>query len=208
MPSIKKRYIIHFAQHLATCELNYHRLQRLMPNGPTNPSGIAEARAWHYLMGSLMGTPMDTPTEKQSSRELGLSIYLQERTRYTTTVTINLCFPRQNDTLWPKNYDRDHNKTNPLGLGGIFSLADPTIMDKMLSQGTPAYTVEVRLYHDAAVAEVIACQGHRRIQAYNEYPNRQMYQCDEKAQLNKFLGELLEFCLAQGRVTQNIPISA
>lgn len=56
----------------------------------------------------------------------------------------------------------------------------------------------LRLYHDARVAEVISCDGVRHIQPRYGYPNRQMYQQDEKAQWNRFLGEWLSHCLARG----------
>lgn len=57
----------------------------------------------------------------------------------------------------------------------------------------------VRLYHDARMAEVLAWEQHRRLQPRYDYPNRAMYQQDEKAQLNRFLGEWLGLCLEQGR---------
>jgi len=56
----------------------------------------------------------------------------------------------------------------------------------------------VRLYHDARMAEVLAWERHRRLQPRYDYPNRAMYQQDEKAQLNRFLGEWLGLCLEQG----------
>lgn len=62
----------------------------------------------------------------------------------------------------------------------------------------------VRLYHDACMAEVIAWEKHRRIKARYNYPNRHMYQSDEKAQMNIFLGEWLSYCLEQGRVTKDL----
>lgn len=57
----------------------------------------------------------------------------------------------------------------------------------------------VRLYHDARLAEVLAWENHRRLRPRYEYPNRAMYQCDEKAQLNRFLGEWLSLCLKCGQ---------
>lgn len=57
----------------------------------------------------------------------------------------------------------------------------------------------VRLYHDARLAEVLAWENHRRLQPRYDYPNRAMYQRDEKAQLNRFLGEWLSLCLKCGR---------
>lgn len=57
----------------------------------------------------------------------------------------------------------------------------------------------VRVYHDAGVAEVASVEGCYRVLAKNDYPNRKMHQRDEKQQWNRFLGEWLQHCLAQGR---------
>lgn len=51
----------------------------------------------------------------------------------------------------------------------------------------------VRMYHDARVAEVTTCSGHNCFQVEYGYPNPQMHQPDEKAQLNRLLGEWLDF---------------
>lgn len=59
----------------------------------------------------------------------------------------------------------------------------------------------VCMYHDADMAEVVAWENHRRLRPRYDYPNRQMYQNDEKAQLNRFLADWLTLCQAQGRVT-------
>ncbi|MEH6617214.1 MAG: DUF1249 domain-containing protein [Porticoccus sp.] len=56
----------------------------------------------------------------------------------------------------------------------------------------------LRLYHDAQVAEVVSCEGVRHIQPRYEYPNKDMYHQDEKAQWNLFLGEWLSHCLKHG----------
>lgn len=58
----------------------------------------------------------------------------------------------------------------------------------------------LRIYHDARMAEVVAFNRHRRIRPRYDYPNDGMYQRDEKAQLNKFLGEWLSHCLKYGHV--------
>lgn len=58
----------------------------------------------------------------------------------------------------------------------------------------------VCMYHDADMAEVVGWENHRRLQARYDYPNRQMYQRDEKAQLNRFLADWLTLCQAEGRV--------
>lgn len=59
----------------------------------------------------------------------------------------------------------------------------------------------VCMYHDADMAEVVAWEKHRRLQARYDYPNRQMYHVDEKAQLNRFLADWLTLCQAEGHVT-------
>lgn len=56
-------------------------------------------------------------------------------------------------------------------------------------------TMEVRLYHDARLAEVLAYQGSRRFRPRYEYPNPALLQVDEKQQLNLLLRDWL--CWAQ-----------
>jgi uncharacterized protein YqiB (DUF1249 family) len=56
----------------------------------------------------------------------------------------------------------------------------------------------VRLYHDARSAEVVEYQGKRHFRAAYDYPNEHMRQPDEKAQINRFLGEYLSHCLRHG----------
>lgn len=56
----------------------------------------------------------------------------------------------------------------------------------------------VRIYHDANTAEVVAYQNHRHFNAGYPAPNSQMYQADEKDQLNRFLTDWLNLCLQKG----------
>ncbi|MEX0964675.1 MAG: DUF1249 domain-containing protein [Pseudohongiellaceae bacterium] len=65
----------------------------------------------------------------------------------------------------------------------------------------------VRAYHDASTAEVISYQGHKNLQARYEQPNANMYHCDEKMQVNKFLGEWLSHSLKVGRSTELVSIT-
>jgi len=67
----------------------------------------------------------------------------------------------------------------------------------------PETGVEVRLYHDAHLAEVVNKRGGA-MQPVNSYPNPDMKQKDEKQGLNKFLGEWLSFCLKYGESTVEI----
>ena len=62
--------------------------------------------------------------------------------------------------------------------------------------------MKVRIYHDARVAEVIACQGIHSFQPFYLYPNPKMLQTYEKRRVNQFLGEWLSFChLLRHKVT-------
>lgn len=60
----------------------------------------------------------------------------------------------------------------------------------------------VRLYHDARMAEVVAVDGRGPVGGKGVecgYPNSRMQRADERQQANRFLGEWLGHCLANGR---------
>ncbi len=59
--------------------------------------------------------------------------------------------------------------------------------------------LDIRAYHDARMLEVIGFQKHGRLEGRYAYPNDNMYQRDEKLQQNRYVAELLSFCLAEGR---------
>ncbi len=59
-------------------------------------------------------------------------------------------------------------------------------------------SITIRMYHDARCAEVVEYQGKRHFRAVYDYPNEDMRQPDEKAQINRFLGEYLSLCLSHG----------
>jgi uncharacterized protein YqiB (DUF1249 family) len=60
----------------------------------------------------------------------------------------------------------------------------------------------VRLYHDARSAEVVEYQNGRRFHPVYPYPNPEMRQRDEKAQINRFLSEYLSLCLSHGAAAE------
>lgn len=68
--------------------------------------------------------------------------------------------------------------------------------------------LEVRVYHDARMAEVGMFQSHRRIEGRYQYPNDRMYQQDEKCQQNQFLAEWLEYCLHNGLGDVALPMQS
>ena len=74
---------------------------------------------------------------------------------------------------------------------------------KITHQSDSVYTwfkpqFEVRLYHDARLAEVTACQQIRQFKAVYSYPNTEMLQPDEKRQINMLLRDWLALCHARG----------
>ncbi len=70
--------------------------------------------------------------------------------------------------------------------------------DNVLTEWLPETSITVRLYHDARMAEVLSFQKDRQIKPSYPYPNKNMYQPDEKWQHNHFLGEWLSYCLHYG----------
>lgn len=95
-----------------------------------------------------------------------------------------------------------------LGLRGEFTVhirllenSPYTSLIELHQQGRLALgRIQVRLYHDAELAEVVAWERHRHWQSRYEYPNPRMYQPDEKLALNRFIGEWLAFCRKTGYV--------
>lgn len=138
----KKGYTPNLSKLMSDCEINYHRLMRLLPE-------LDDLDEWCF------GVDANTEQLKQ------VSIHIVERSKYTTTVNV--------------------------------------AQESLLDDWVPKPTLTVRLYHDAQMAEVLSFQRNRYIRQTYTYPNEKMFQPDEKAQLNAFLGEWLEFCLRSGR---------
>ena len=80
-----------------------------------------------------------------------------------------------------------------------------TTMLQLVQQGlSPEWIqpprMQVRLYHDANMAEVLSYQNQRRFEGRYQYPNPTMRLPDEKLQLNRFLADWLDHCLQYGHV--------
>lgn len=105
-----------------------------------------------------------------------------------------------------------------IGSGNVESQLSITVVDRApytttlelsqtygaVSKALQAPRLTVCMYHDADMAEVVAWEKHRRLQARYDYPNRQMYHADEKAQLNRFLADWLTLCQAEGHVAVDL----
>jgi len=67
-------------------------------------------------------------------------------------------------------------------------------------------SLEVRMYNDIRTAEVISFERHRNFKFRYAMPNDQMYQPDEKSQINRYLGELLTFCREHGHSLKQVMV--
>lgn len=66
--------------------------------------------------------------------------------------------------------------------------------------------LQVRVYLDARMAEVIGCPLAARLLVRYPYPNPRMLARDEKWQLNRLLGEWLSFCMVQGHAVEDVAV--
>ena len=139
---MKPKYRIDLGADLASCEANYARLMKLLPD--------LEQFDQH-----------DFEVAHSPGGSVAVSITIEQRCKYTTILEV--------------------------------------CQQQPVLRWLPAARFKVRAYHDARMAEVIAYQRQHRLQARYDYPNDSMFQPDEKAQLNTFLGEWLSHCLRHGR---------
>ena len=72
------------------------------------------------------------------------------------------------------------------------------IQSNMSINRLPETRMEVAIYHDLKMAEVIHFNGKRVFWLRNKYPNINMFSKDEKFQWNKFLSEWLTFSKKEG----------
>ena len=78
-----------------------------------------------------------------------------------------------------------------------------TVNNDEQSNWLPEIEIDIRLYHDAHLAEVVDNRGVAML-PINPYPNPDMLHKDEKQGLNEFLSEWLFFCLKHGQSTESI----
>jgi uncharacterized protein YqiB (DUF1249 family) len=106
-----------------------------------------------------------------------VSICVQERFKYTSTLSIS---------------------QHPVVLASETSRLDSNI------QHLISPVLQIRLYHDARMAEVVSSSHGASFKGKYAYPNKAMYQVDEKIQLNDYLAQWLSYCLARGYQSKQI----
>ena len=143
-PGRGQKYNMDLPAHMAECDANYLRLNKLFPD-------MAE-------------TDRAAITLELNGQRLWVCMEVLERSPYTTLIRLS----QHPDAPW------NHRAR-----------------------------MTVRLYHDARSAEVVEYQGKKHfLRAVYDYPNKDMRQPDEKAQINRFLGEYLAHCLSHGVATE------
>ena len=68
-------------------------------------------------------------------------------------------------------------------------------------------SLDVRIYHDVRSAEVIRFERHKNFRFRYPTPNENLFQPDEKSQINRFLGELLTHCIEHGYSLEPVDFS-
>jgi uncharacterized protein YqiB (DUF1249 family) len=63
--------------------------------------------------------------------------------------------------------------------------------------------LQVRMYHDARMAEVVSLAHQSQLKGKYTYPNKDMHQVDEKLQLNEYLAQWLTHCINHGYKSQD-----
>lgn len=154
----------------ADCEANYLRLCRLLPDIVT----LAEqARLEADASSGQFATNLhgrELQLELSGDEAVRLKLNIEEQCRYTTALGLELAY-------------------TGCGLFTRF-VAEPA--------GALAANLQVKMYHDLRLAEVVAVKGKRVGLASYSYPNNLMFQPDEKAQQNLFLAELLSQFVQHG----------
>ena len=168
------RYRVDLPRYMSTCDANYIRLLKLLPDlesagsdhgglpAGSGQSGVVDALSldsWQFRIQGIQTV----------HGELTVSVRLLEQFRYTQTLEI-AAFPD---------------------------------IDRLIK----APIVLVRVYHDAATAEVVSYQRTGGFAPRYELHNREQYQQDEKQQVNQFLGEWLNLCISSG-VSRDLPAAA
>lgn len=118
------------------------------------------------------------------SPQLSYCLAVHDVTRYTTVVTIEQVSLKT---------DAQCLKPSQQSIQAPDEEQAPNQLKQLL---TPS--MEVRLYHDAQVIDVLSCQNIRTVKPRYDYPNKAMHQPDEKQQIQLFLKEWLQLCLAHG----------
>lgn len=136
----------------------------------------------------------------KTSYKFNLSSYLAEcDANYLRLV--NLLYSRESRDWHPMVYRFQHNRGEvSFEMSNESRYASTVSIVRHMPQALDDVRLEVRAYHDVQCAEVLNFQGQAAHSARYDLPNEGMHTPDEKSQVNKFLGELLQWCIDKGKI--------
>ncbi len=76
-------------------------------------------------------------------------------------------------------------------------------VDQYLSKWLHDMDIEVSMYFDAGMAEIVKFNGQRRLQMHLSAEQKARFGEDEKRQINQFLSEWLSHCIKYGLAAEN-----
>lgn len=177
-----RNYSIDLIKQMAECDANYIRLLKLIPQ-------LSAYRDKSFLEHALR----DMPAEQHKKIQLAQQ---QEPEKLLEGITSEFVIA-----------DLENSNEKVTVVVKIAEAFKYTTTLEIFQKPAPKEwmtnpSMLVRAYHDASTAEVTSYQGHRNLKPRYSRPNPKMYHCDEKMQVNAFLGEWLSLCLNVGRSTK------
>ncbi|MFT5102049.1 MAG: hypothetical protein ACI9HY_004185 [Planctomycetaceae bacterium] len=175
----KRRYVPDLIADMAECDANYIRLLRLFP-------GMLETDSLEFGVDSGNRTVPDGAPNAVSSAAPNVAPnvvpnVVQGTTEDGAIVTISILERCPYTTMMTVKVTNEEDK---------------------LWVRWP--TLDVRVYHDIKSAEVISFERHRNFKFRYYTPNQQLFQPDEKSQINRFFGELLTYCYKYGHSLESV----
>lgn len=79
------------------------------------------------------------------------------------------------------------------------------VIQQDTADALPNLDLRLQVYHDTRSTEVVAYQRHQDFRVLETQPKLPRTQQFEKIEMNRFLSELLDHCLTNGRKTSSLP---
>lgn len=182
---MRKRYSMNLNAHMAECDANYARLTTLAP-ALCKPGALQTLGGAKQIRGAVeadLDAALDSHLDRASTE------FLLEMPGNCVEVLVELVERSRYTTV--VRFTQLGPEVQEVA-GVALNLAPPTML--------------VRLYHDARSAEVVEVRNETRFKEVYEYPNPRMRARDEKAQVNRFLGEYLSMCLRYGLAIEPVTV--
>ena len=186
----KRRYVPNLIADMAECDANYIRLLRLFPMMSEQDSlefGVDSGR--HSPSDKSLRNPRESIADGsaegafQGAFQGTIQGTIQGTTEDGAVVTIRILERCPYTTMMTVKVTNEEDK--------------PWVRWP---------TLEIRVYHDIKSAEVVGFERHRNFKFRYQTPNQEMFQPDEKSQINRYFGELLTFCFEHGHSLETVDV--